>query len=37
VVDGFGSMAMEAHSFEPDGSLHLIVREPDSKVILRID
>jgi hypothetical protein len=30
VVDGTGSMAMAAHSFAPDGSLHLIVREPDS-------
>ena len=25
-VDAFGGMAMAAHSFEPDGSLHLIVR-----------
>jgi hypothetical protein len=25
-VDRFGGMAMAAHSFEPDGSLHLIVR-----------
>jgi hypothetical protein len=31
-TDVGGSMAMAAHSVEPDGSLHLIVREPDSNL-----
>ena len=31
-VDGFIGMAMAAHSVEPDGSLHLIVRESDSNL-----
>lgn len=30
IVGDTGSMAMAAHAFEPDASLHLIVREPGS-------